>query len=161
MDWERFEFEYRFKTKNLLRLLVTIEAYREAALNLVLPPDWREQLDRLNRVRAIHGTTALEGNPLSEQQVAESLHGEGGNNHQTREQIDHECRSSAGLDQIQIREGPRAAPASGHFGDAPTDDRKVRDQQRSGKGFGPFVWLWGHRLWGVSIVRHRPLTSPA
>ena len=87
MDWERFEFEYRFKTKNLLRLLVTIEAYREAALNLVLPPDWREQLDRLNRVRAIHGTTALEGNPLSEKQVAESLHGEGGNNHQTRELI--------------------------------------------------------------------------
>lgn len=87
MDWERFEFEYRFKTDHLLRLLVTIEAYREAALNLVLPPDWREQLDRLNRVRAVHGTTALEGNPLSEQQVAESLHGGGGNNHQTREQI--------------------------------------------------------------------------
>ena len=87
MDWERFEFEYRFKTDHLLRLLVTIEAYREAALNLVLPPDWCEQLDRLNRVRAVHGTTALEGNPLSEQQVAESLHGGGGNNHQTREQI--------------------------------------------------------------------------
>lgn len=87
MDWERFEFEYRFKTDHLLRLLVTIEAYREAALNLVLPPDWREQLDRLNRVRAVHGTTALEGNPLSEQQVAESLHSGGGTNHQTREQI--------------------------------------------------------------------------
>ena len=87
MDWERFKFEYRFKTDNLLRLLVTIEAYREAALNLVLPPDWREQLDRLNRVRAVHGTTALEGNPLSEQQVAESLHSGDGNNHRTREQI--------------------------------------------------------------------------
>ena len=87
MDWERFQFEYRFKTDNLLRMLVTIEAYREAALNLVLPPDWREQLDRLNRVRAVHGTTALEGNPLSEQQVAESLHNEDGKNHRTREQI--------------------------------------------------------------------------
>ena len=87
MEWERFQFEYRFKTGNLLRLLITIEAYREAALNLVLPPDWREQLDRLNRVRAVHGTTALEGNPLSEQQVAESLHNEDGTNHRTREQI--------------------------------------------------------------------------
>ena len=87
MDWERFKFEYRFKSDNLLRLLVTIEAYREAALNLVLPPDWREQLDRLNRVRAVHGTTALEGNPLSEQQVAESLHNGDSNSYQTREQI--------------------------------------------------------------------------
>ena len=41
----------------------------------MLPPDWRDQLDRLNRVRAVHGTTALEGNPLSEEQVAESLDG--------------------------------------------------------------------------------------
>ena len=87
MDWERFKFEYRFKPDNLLRLLITIEAYREAALNLVLPPDWREQLDRLNRVRAVHGTTALEGNPLSEQQVAESLHNGESSNQQTREQI--------------------------------------------------------------------------
>ena len=68
MDWERFEFDYRFEI-NAPGLLITIEAYRGAAYNLMLPPEWRDQLDRLNRVRAVHGTTALEGNPLSEEQV--------------------------------------------------------------------------------------------
>lgn len=74
VDWERFEFAYRLEADaRLNRLLITIEAYKEAALNLVLPPDWRDRLDRLNRVRAVHGTTALEGNPLSEEQAAAAL----------------------------------------------------------------------------------------
>ncbi len=73
MDWDKFAFDYRFDAQNLLAGLVPIEAYKEAALNLVLPPDWREQLDRLNRVRAIYGTTALEGNPLSEAEVSRQI----------------------------------------------------------------------------------------
>ena len=73
MDWQRFTFEYRLQLDNLRDDLIQIEAYREAALNLVLPPDWRAQLDRLNRVRAVHGTTALEGNPLSEAEVSRQM----------------------------------------------------------------------------------------
>ena len=73
MDWERFRFDYRLRLDDLRSELIRIEAYKEAALNLVLPPDWRAQLDRLNRVRAVHGTTALEGNPLSEAEVRQQL----------------------------------------------------------------------------------------
>ena len=73
MDWERFRFDYRLRLDDLRSELIRIEAYKEAAVNLVLPPDWRAQLDRLNRVRAVHGTTALEGNPLSEAEVREQL----------------------------------------------------------------------------------------
>lgn len=73
MDWRSFEFDYRLKLNNQRSELIQIEAYREAALNLVLPPDWREQLDQLNRVRAVHGTTALEGNPLSEAAVSQQI----------------------------------------------------------------------------------------
>jgi Fic family protein len=73
MDWEKFTFEYNLEPHDLLPDLIHIEAYRESATNLVLPIDWREQLDRLNRVRAIHGTTALEGNPLSEAEVAQQM----------------------------------------------------------------------------------------
>ena len=69
MDWQQFSFEYRLHLDDLTSDLIRIEASREAALNLVLPPDWKTQLDRLNRVRAVHGTTALEGNPLSEAEV--------------------------------------------------------------------------------------------
>ena len=73
MDWQRFRFEYQLQTDKQRSELIQIEAYKEAALNLVLPPDWRDQLDQLNRVRAVHGTTALEGNPLSEAAVSQQI----------------------------------------------------------------------------------------
>ncbi len=72
MDWDRFRLDYRLDTAapELRRLLVQIEGYREAARILVLRPAWKDWLVRLNRIRAIRGTTGLEGNPLSEQQIA-------------------------------------------------------------------------------------------
>ena len=73
MDWHKFSFEYRLRLDDRISDLIRIEAYREAALNLVLPPDWKTQLDQLNRVRAVHGTTALEGNPLSEAEVSRQM----------------------------------------------------------------------------------------
>lgn len=73
MDWTQFSFDFRLNNERLGDELIAIEAYKHAALNLVLPPDWKEQLDRLNRVRAVHGTTALEGNPLSETEVNEQM----------------------------------------------------------------------------------------
>ena len=73
MEWNRFNFEYRYHVDGLLAMLVAVEANKEAALNLILQPSWRLQLDRLNRVRAVYGTTALEGNPLSEAEVSKQL----------------------------------------------------------------------------------------
>jgi Fic family protein len=75
MEWQNFKFEYRYERMSfaLLQHVIQIEASKEAASNLVLPPEWREQLDKLNRVRAVYGTTALEGNPLSEAEVAHQL----------------------------------------------------------------------------------------
>ena len=73
MDWRRFSFDYRLRLDTLPPGLIRIEASREAVLNLVLPPDWKTQLDQLNRVRAVHGTTALEGNPLSEAEVSRQM----------------------------------------------------------------------------------------
>ena len=67
--WEDFEFDYKLDTEDVFPDMVSIEGYKQAALNLVLPPEWSHRLDRLNRVRAVHGTTALEGNPLSEAEV--------------------------------------------------------------------------------------------
>ncbi len=75
MDWGKPLFDYRYDSRNLFSQLVSIEAYKEAALNLVLPPDWREKLDRLNRVRAVYGTTALEGNPFTIPEIQTLLDG--------------------------------------------------------------------------------------
>ena len=66
MDWSRFQFDYRLRYPALQLGLHRIDVSKESLLDLTLPPHWREQLDRLNRVRAVHGTTVLEGNPLSE-----------------------------------------------------------------------------------------------
>ena len=68
--WERFSFEYHLDMTGLTARLISIEAHRQAADHLILAPEWKDQLDRLNRVRAVHGTTALEGNPLSEAEVS-------------------------------------------------------------------------------------------
>ncbi|MBI3824597.1 MAG: Fic family protein [Candidatus Rokubacteria bacterium] len=73
MDWRRFSFESHLDSEGLQSDLIAIEAYKEAALNLVLPLDWKTQLDRLNRIRAVYGTTALEGNPLSEAEVSHQI----------------------------------------------------------------------------------------
>lgn len=73
MDWDTFTFTYRLDTAGLFQDLISIEAYKLSARNLVLPPDWREQLDQLNRVRAVHGTTALEGNRLTEAEVSRQI----------------------------------------------------------------------------------------
>ena len=71
--WERFSFEYHLDMSGLRSQLITIEAHRQTADNLILAPEWRDQLDRLNRVRAVYGTTALEGNPLSEAEVSHQI----------------------------------------------------------------------------------------
>lgn len=74
MDWEKFSFEYKLERPPEIFLgLVGLEAQRIASTNLILAPNWQAQLDKLNRVRAIYGTTALEGNPLSEAEVSEQM----------------------------------------------------------------------------------------
>ena len=101
MDWERFSFEYQLNHQDLFRDLVSIEAYKEASLNLVFPQEWQDQLDRLNRVRAVHGTTAIEGNPLSEAEVAQQM--------ERLEQQDRDDeRKTATKEQLQIRNAGEA-----------------------------------------------------
>lgn len=95
MDWADFSFNYTLDVEGLRRDVVSIEAYREAALNLVLPPDWREQLNKLNRVRAVHGTTALEGNPLSEAEVSQQI--------ENLEKSEGEVLNRMSKEQLQIR----------------------------------------------------------
>lgn len=94
MDWERFSFAYHLNVEGLFANLVSIEASKEASLNLVFPQEWQGQLDRLNRVRAVRGTTAIEGNPLSEDEVAQQM--------DLLDQGD-EAKEGATKEQLQIR----------------------------------------------------------
>src|ERR1022692_721735 len=115
MDWDRFAFTYHLDlaVPILQRHLITIEGYKEAALNLVLPPPWRDQLDRLNRVRAVYGTTALEGSPLSEAEVSHQIDilDETGNAPSSRTLTKEQLQvRNAGIAQAWVRE--RFAPGS-------------------------------------------------
>ncbi len=85
MDWSRFGFDYRLDLPGMMGFLVRIEGRREAAMSLLLPSDWKDQLDVLNRIRTVHGSTALEGNPLSEAQIADFLGGRAGLDSEGRE----------------------------------------------------------------------------
>ncbi len=101
MDWEKFSFEYHLDQQGLIQDLISIEAYKEASLNLVFPQEWQSQLDKLNRVRAVRGTTAIEGNPLSEAEVAQQM--------EYLEQKTHNSdRKTATKEQLQIRNAGEA-----------------------------------------------------
>ncbi|MCY3599387.1 MAG: Fic family protein [Gemmatimonadetes bacterium] len=109
MDWREFSFEYRLDGRSLQSLLIEIEASKKAVENLLLPPDWKDQLDRLNRIRTIRGTTALEGNPLSEAQVRELLERDTGVDPTTKEarQIEN---ANAAQNWVRERFGPGEPP---------------------------------------------------
>jgi len=95
MFWEDFSFDFRLDQQDLFGDLISVEGYKQAALNLMLPPEWRSRLDRLNRVRAVYGTTALEGNPLSEAEVdyqMEIVEQEGGEREANQAFRESNCR---------------------------------------------------------------------
>ncbi len=72
-DWESFRFEIRYEPDRLRDDLINIEAYRLSLNKLILPEEWVRDLQKLHIVRSVHGTTAIEGNPLSEEEVARQL----------------------------------------------------------------------------------------
>jgi Fic family protein len=72
-DWASFDFPMRFQVDALRNDFVNIEASRLALSRLHLPREWKADLQKLYIVRAVHGTTAIEGNPLSEKEVQNYL----------------------------------------------------------------------------------------
>lgn len=111
MDWSCFGFDYRMELPEIMSFLVRIEGRREAAMSLLIPSEWKEQLDVLNRIRTVHGSTALEGNPLSESQIAEFLGGKAGLDSEGREfrQI---LNADVAQNWVRTRFGPGRPPIS-------------------------------------------------
>lgn len=72
-DWPSFRFGLRFDRDRLRDGIIDIEAHRLSLGKLILPQHWREDLQKLHIVRSVHGTTAIEGNPLTEDQVSREL----------------------------------------------------------------------------------------
>ena len=111
MDWLRFSFDYRLELPGMTSFLVRIEGRKEAAMSLLLPSEWKEQLDVLNRIRTIHGSTALEGNPLSEAQIADFLGGKVGLDADGRE-VRQIQNADIAQDWVRHRFGPGRPPVT-------------------------------------------------
>ncbi|MYE17120.1 MAG: Fic family protein [Gemmatimonadetes bacterium] len=111
MDWLRFGFDYRLDLPGMMSVLVRIEGRKEAAMSLLLPSEWKEQLDVLNRIRTIHGSTALEGNPLSEAQIADFLGGKLGLDVEGRE-VRQIQNADIAQDWVRRRFGPGRPPVT-------------------------------------------------
>ncbi|MFA5032406.1 MAG: Fic family protein [bacterium] len=66
-------FGLKFDSSRINDVLVRIEAYRLSIDGLMFPKEWQETLRHLNIIRAIHGTTAIEGNQKTQEEVAQAL----------------------------------------------------------------------------------------
>ncbi len=73
-SWQmHFSPKLNLTSPDIIKLLVEIEAYRLSVLKIPLPPKQRAKFDQLNILRQIKGTTGIEGNPLSEEQIEQVL----------------------------------------------------------------------------------------
>ena len=112
--WEGFSFEYTLNQQDLFSDLIAIEGHKQAALNLMLPQEWQAQLDRLNRVRAVHGTTAIEGNPFTEAEVDLQIFGQSQgqeSRHLSKEQLQIRNAQRA-QEWVRQRFGPGSSPVN-------------------------------------------------
>jgi len=69
-------FKPNFKyTDKIVKNLVDIASAREAVLNSYLIPKWEVSLRKDALIRATHASTAIEGNPLTIEEVSMLAHG--------------------------------------------------------------------------------------
>jgi len=66
-------FKPNIEFRDFLSPIVMIEGYKQFVQNIPLPPAIRADIDRLNIVRAVRGTTGIEGSTLTEDKVREII----------------------------------------------------------------------------------------
>ena len=72
--WEiDFNMQLRIDDPSLVRLVAKVEALASVIRGIPIPPHVQRRLDSLNVLRAVRGTTGIEGSELSEDEVAEIL----------------------------------------------------------------------------------------
>ena len=72
--WEiNFDMRLRIEDPRVVQLVAKVEALASVIRGIPIPPHVQYRLDRLNVLRAVRGTTGIEGTDLSEEEVAEIL----------------------------------------------------------------------------------------
>lgn len=65
----KFHPHIELNNPQLIENIIEIEAYKKSTIKIPLPPGLKEKLNQLNIIRAIKGTTGIEGNTLSEKEI--------------------------------------------------------------------------------------------
>lgn len=68
-----FNPEINVRAPEIVEYIVEIEAFKRSVLKIPLPPRLREKIDKINIIRQIKGTTGIEGNSLSEDEIESVL----------------------------------------------------------------------------------------
>ncbi len=92
-NWDSSRFELRYDRRAFQPEIIEIEAYRLSLNKLILPQAWKADLQNLFIIRSVHGTTAIEGNPLSEEEVSRQLRESAGKG--ARDQVHRQTENAA------------------------------------------------------------------
>ena len=97
-SWD-VHFDVRVRTENpeMLRLTARVEALASVIRGIPIPPHVQQRLDSLNIIRAVRGTTGIEGTEFSEEEVAEILSSSTGSLDEAPNREEQEVRNSEAL----------------------------------------------------------------
>ena len=109
-SWD-VHFDVRVRTENpeMLRLTARVEALASVIRGIPIPPHVQQRLDSLNIIRAVRGTTGIEGTEFSEEEVAEILSSPPGSLDEAPNREEQEVRNSEAL-MLDVAERLKRSP---------------------------------------------------
>ena len=97
-SWDvHFDVRVRTEDPEVLRLTARVEALASVIRGIPIPPHVQQRLDGLNIIRAVRGTTGIEGTEFSEEEVAEILSSPPGSPDEASNREEQEVRNSEAL----------------------------------------------------------------
>ena len=109
-SWD-VHFNVRVLTEDpeMLRLVARVEALASVIRGIPIPPHVHQRLDRLNIIRAVRGTTGIEGTEFSEEEVAEILSSPPGSLDEASNREQQEVRNAEAL-MLDVAERLKRSP---------------------------------------------------
>lgn len=93
--WDiNLDLDLNLSDRELINYIVEIEAYKLSVLKIPLPPRLNEKIDHLNIIRQIKGTTGIEGNTLTEEEISTVLDDVKNKNNDNKKTEEQEIKNS-------------------------------------------------------------------
>ena len=97
-SWDvHFDVRIDFRNVELLQLTAQVDALASVIRGIPIPPSVQQRLDRLNIIRAVRGTTGIEGTEFSEEEVAAILESQPTSHADSADREEQEVRNAEAL----------------------------------------------------------------